>query len=75
MASVPIHSLRLQGVVAKQDVILGGTGEVLTISHDTLAPSAYEAGIAIALRAATQVRGVVVGLDKLIDLSAGAGER
>jgi 4-hydroxy-tetrahydrodipicolinate reductase len=52
-------------------VILGGVGEVLTISHDTLSPSAYEAGIAIALRAATQARGVVVGLDKLIDLTAG----
>jgi 4-hydroxy-tetrahydrodipicolinate reductase len=68
VASVPIHSLRLQGVVAKQDVILGGVGEVLTISHETLAPSAYESGIGIALRAATQARGVVVGLDRLIDL-------
>jgi len=74
VASVPIHSLRLQGVVAKQDVILGGVGEVLTISHETLAPSAYEAGIAIALRASIEARGVVVGLDRLIDLSAGQGE-
>ena len=75
VASVPIHSLRLQGVVAKQDVILGGVGEVLTISHETLAPSAYEAGIAIALRAATRARGVVVGLDRLIDLTAGSDEQ
>ncbi|KQO06476.1 4-hydroxy-tetrahydrodipicolinate reductase [Agreia sp. Leaf244] len=74
VASVPIHSLRLQGVVAKQDVILGGVGEVLTISHETLAPSAYEAGIAIALRASIEARGVVVGLDRLIDLSAGQGD-
>ena len=74
VASVPIHSLRLQGVVAKQDVMLGGVGEVLTISHETLAPSAYEAGIAIALRASIEARGVVVGLDRLIDLSAGQGE-
>jgi 4-hydroxy-tetrahydrodipicolinate reductase len=75
VASVPIHSLRLQGVVAKQDVILGGVGEVLTISHETLAPSAYEAGIVIALKAAPQATGVVVGLDRLIDLSAGTDER
>ena len=74
VASVPIHSLRVQGVVAKQDVILGGVGEVLTISHETLAPSAYEAGIAIALRASIEARGVVVGLDRLIDLSAGQGQ-
>lgn len=72
VSSVPIHSLRMQGVVAKQDVIFGGIGEVLTISHDTLAPTAYEAGIRLALRAARDVTGVVVGLDKLIDLS-GAG--
>lgn len=68
VSSIPIHSLRMQGVVAKQDVIFGGNGEVLTISHETLAPNAYEAGILLALRAAKSARGVVVGLDKLIDL-------
>jgi 4-hydroxy-tetrahydrodipicolinate reductase len=73
VSSVPIHSLRMQGVVAKQDVIFGGNGEVLTLSHETLAPSAYEAGILLALRAARDVRGVVVGLDKLIDLGGAAG--
>ncbi|WP_213816566.1 4-hydroxy-tetrahydrodipicolinate reductase [Glaciihabitans sp. dw_435] len=72
VSSVPIHSLRMQGVVAKQDVIFGGNGEVLTLSHETLSPSAYEAGILLALRAARTARGVVVGLDKLIDL-AGSG--
>ena len=66
VSSIPIHSLRMQGVVAKQDVIFGGNGEVLTISHDTLAPSAYEAGILLALRAARTARGVTVGLDKLL---------
>ncbi|MHB1172520.1 MAG: 4-hydroxy-tetrahydrodipicolinate reductase [Lacisediminihabitans sp.] len=70
VSSVPIHSLRLQGVVARQDVIFGGNGEVLTLSHETLAPSAYEAGILLALRATVTARGVVVGLDKLIDLTA-----
>jgi 4-hydroxy-tetrahydrodipicolinate reductase len=68
VSSIPIHSLRMQGVVAKQDVIFGGNGEVLTISHETLAPNAYEAGILLALRATRTARGVVVGLDKLIDL-------
>jgi len=71
VSSVPIHSLRMQGVVAKQDVIFGGNGEVLTISHDTLAPTAYEPGILLALRAVRSARGVVVGLDKLIDLGSG----
>jgi 4-hydroxy-tetrahydrodipicolinate reductase len=67
--SIPIHSLRMAGIVAKQDVLLGGTGELLTISHETLSSSSYEAGILVALRAATHTRGLVVGLDKLIDLS------
>ena len=70
VSSIPIHSLRLTGVVAKQDVIFGGTGEVLTISHDTLSPTAYEAGIRLALAAAVTTTGVVVGLDKLVDLGS-----
>jgi 4-hydroxy-tetrahydrodipicolinate reductase len=71
VSSIPIHSLRMNGVVAKQDVQFGGTGEVLTISHETLAPTAYEAGIVLALRAARDATGVTVGLDKLIDLGLG----
>ncbi|GAB3031104.1 4-hydroxy-tetrahydrodipicolinate reductase [Parafrigoribacterium mesophilum] len=70
VSSVPIHSLRLNGVLAKQDVVFGGAGEVLTISHETLANSAYEAGIRLALRA-TGIRGIVVGLDALLDLGGG----
>lgn len=68
VSSIPIHSLRMQGVVARQDVHFGGTGEVLTISHETLSPSSYEAGILLALRAAATAKGLTVGLDKLIDL-------
>lgn len=69
VAGVPVHSLRLDGVVARQDVVFGGTGEVLTLTHETLDPSAYEAGILLALRALPETRGVVVGLESLIDLS------
>lgn len=68
VASVPVHSLRLQGVMAKQEVLFGGTGEVLTISHETLSPTAYEAGLRLALGAARTIRGVTVGLDRLLDL-------
>jgi len=68
VSSIPVHSLRLQGVLARQDVIFGGTGETLTISHETISSSSYEAGILVALRAAREARGVTVGLDKLIEL-------
>jgi 4-hydroxy-tetrahydrodipicolinate reductase len=68
VSSVPIHSLRMQGVVARQDVIFGGTGEVLTLMHETLDPSSYESGILLALRALPAASGVVVGLESLMDL-------
>ena len=69
VASVPIHSLRRPGVVARQDVVLSGPGESLTITHDTVDPAlAYAPGIRIALAAATKARGVVVGLDSLFDI-------
>jgi len=70
VSSIPIHSLRMQGVVAKQDVLFGGEGEILTVTHETLSPSSYEAGIMLALRAARTARGVTVGLDKLINLGS-----
>lgn len=68
VASVPIHSLRMQGVVAKQEVVFGGDGELVRITHETISPSSYDAGILLALRSAGSAQGVVVGLDKLLDL-------
>lgn len=72
VASIPIHSLRLQGVVARQEVIFGGTGELLSVSHDTISPAAYEKGISLALAALVDARGVTVGLEQLLDLDATA---
>ncbi|GLI25822.1 4-hydroxy-tetrahydrodipicolinate reductase [Agromyces rhizosphaerae] len=68
VAGVPVHSLRMDGVLAKQDVIMGATGETLTLTHTTQSPSSYEAGILLALRAAPDARGVQVGLETLLDL-------
>jgi 4-hydroxy-tetrahydrodipicolinate reductase len=72
IASVPIHSVRMQGVGARQEVLLGGRGELLSIKHEAVTRDAYEAGILLALRAASGARGIVVGLDKLIDLTGTA---
>jgi 4-hydroxy-tetrahydrodipicolinate reductase len=66
VGSIPIHSLRVEGVLATQDVLLGGTGEVLTIRHETTAATAYAQGIRMALDALPRTRGVVVGLDHLL---------
>jgi len=69
VASVPVHSLRRPGVVARQEVILSGAGESLSIVHDTVeAAAAYAPGIRLALRHAVGARGVVVGLDSFLDI-------
>ena len=66
---IPVHSLRMAGVVAKQDVIFGGEGETLTITHTTQSNRSYEAGILASMRAAVGLRGCIVGLDRVINLS------
>jgi 4-hydroxy-tetrahydrodipicolinate reductase len=68
VASVPIHSLRMNGILAEQTVVFGGTGEVLRIAHETLGDSSYEAGILLGLRATPRARGVIVGLENLLEL-------
>lgn len=69
--SIPVHSLRMAGVLAEQEVVFGGNGEQLRILHRTLSDSSYEAGILLGLRAARERRGLTVGLDRLLGLAAG----
>lgn len=64
---VPIHSVRLPGLVAHQEVILGGTGETLTIRHDTYARDAFAPGVLLALeKLHTLPPGLTVGLEALL---------
>ncbi len=63
----PIHSVRLPGLVAHQETIFGGTGETLTIRHDSLARESFGPGIVAAVRAVREQRGLVVGLDSVVD--------
>jgi len=65
---VPVHSLRMAGTLAKQEVIFGGVGETLTISHLTTSNQSYAAGLMASLRKTVGLTGVVVGLDKVLDL-------
>ena len=63
----PIHSVRLPGLVAHQEVIFGGTGELLTIRHDATSREAYTAGVLLALeKLPTLPPGLTVGLDALL---------
>lgn len=69
---IPVHSLRLPGVHAKQEVIFSGDGETLTITHDTTSSDAYRAGIRAALLALPTLEGVTVGLDEVLGIRIGA---
>lgn len=75
IAGVPVHSLRLQGVVARQEVKFGGEGEVLTITHDTQSRDAYRAGIRAALESIDQLSGLVVGLEHVLGVAGSAPNR
>jgi 4-hydroxy-tetrahydrodipicolinate reductase len=67
VGDVPIHSVRLPGLVAHQEVILGGRGETLTIRHDTSSREAFVPGVELAIsKVAGLPPGVIVGLDALL---------
>jgi 4-hydroxy-tetrahydrodipicolinate reductase len=62
----PIHSVRLPGFVAHQEVIFGGTGEVLTVRHDSLDRISFMEGVKLCLREVRGLNGFVVGMDKIL---------
>jgi 4-hydroxy-tetrahydrodipicolinate reductase len=66
VAGVPIHSLRLQGVSAKQDVIFGAGNELLTISHEVSSHHAYAEGIRLCIAYAQNAKGLTIGLDQVV---------
>ncbi|MGD9890783.1 MAG: 4-hydroxy-tetrahydrodipicolinate reductase, partial [Dehalococcoidia bacterium] len=65
---VSIHSVRLPGLVAHQEVIFGGAGELLTIRHDSLARSSFLPGVLLAVRSAMARNEFVRGLEPLLGL-------
>jgi 4-hydroxy-tetrahydrodipicolinate reductase len=68
IGGAPIHSVRLPGLVAHQEVLLGGDGQLLTIRHDAFSREAYVPGVLLALeRLFTLPAGLTIGLDKLLD--------
>jgi 4-hydroxy-tetrahydrodipicolinate reductase len=65
--NVPIHSVRLPGLVAHQEVLLGGPGQLLTIRHDTTSREAFVPGVLRALEKLSSLEpGLTVGLEKLL---------
>jgi 4-hydroxy-tetrahydrodipicolinate reductase len=64
---VSVHSVRLPGLVAHQEVIFGGVGQTLTLRHDTTDRTSFMPGVVLAVREAGKHSGLVVGLDALME--------
>jgi 4-hydroxy-tetrahydrodipicolinate reductase len=65
---VAIHSVRLPGLLAHQEVILGGPGQTLSIRHDTISRECFMPGVILAVKKVVGHKGLIYGLDKLLGL-------
>ena len=65
---VRVHGLRIRGLVAHQEVVLGGLGETLTIRHDSLDRASFTPGVLAALRSIADHPGLTVGLEHFLDI-------
>jgi 4-hydroxy-tetrahydrodipicolinate reductase len=66
---IPVHSVRLAGLVAHQEVLFGTQGETLTIRHDSLDRTSFVPGVLLAVRTVREHPGLTVGLEPLLDLT------
>jgi 4-hydroxy-tetrahydrodipicolinate reductase len=65
---VPVHSIRLAGLVAHQEVLFGTEGETLTIRHDSIDRTSFVPGVLLAVRKAAERPGLTIGIEPLLDL-------
>jgi len=65
---VPVHSIRLTGLVAHQEVLFGTLGETLTIRHDSLDRTSFVPGVLLAVRQVATRPGLTIGIEPLLDL-------
>jgi 4-hydroxy-tetrahydrodipicolinate reductase len=65
---IPVHALRVRGMVASQEVLFGTTGQSLSIRHDTYDRFSFMPGVLLAVRKVAETRGLTVGLDVLLGL-------
>jgi 4-hydroxy-tetrahydrodipicolinate reductase len=66
---IPVHSVRLAGLVAHQEVLFGTQGETLTIRHDSLDRTSFVPGVLLAVRKVKEHPGLTVGIEPLLDLT------
>ena len=65
-AGIHVHSVRMRGMVAHQEVLLGTTGQTLSIRHDTIDRSSFMPGVLLAVKAVADHPGLTIGLDELL---------
>ncbi len=65
---IAVHSVRLPGILARQEVLLGGPGQTLSIKHDTVGRECYMPGVMLATREVVKRKGLIYGLDTLLGL-------
>jgi len=66
---IPVHSVRLAGLVAHQEVLFGTQGETLTIRHDSIDRNSFVPGVLLAVRHVKERKGLTVGIEPLLDLT------
>ena len=66
VGDIPVHSVRLRGLIAHQEVLLGGLGETLTIRHDSLDRAGFMPGVLLGVRKIISNSGLTIGLEKFM---------
>lgn len=66
--NIPVHSVRLPGYVAHEEVLFGGTGQVLSLRHDSISRESFMPGVILAIRKVVELDRLYYGLDQVMDL-------
>jgi 4-hydroxy-tetrahydrodipicolinate reductase len=66
VGGIPVHSIRLRGLVAHQEVLLGGVGETLTIRHDSIDRVGFMPGVLLGIRKVSARPGLTFGLENFM---------
>jgi len=67
-AGIPVHALRVRGIIATQEVVFGTTGQTLTIRHDTFDRTSFMPGVVLAVKRVASHPGVTIGLDSYLGI-------
>ena len=69
ISGIPVHAVRLRGLVAHQEVLFGDVGETFTIRHDSLDRASFMPGVLTGIRGVVATPGVTIGLEKFLGLN------